>query len=226
MLAADGLNVSIATLRRHLGEKRKGRGGERSATPKGGRREPSARASRVRRSLPAPPRPRPRTTAKDRNRAQRVRSRQCQARSSGRPTRRGPEDRMTHPSLERHPFPFDETASKFRSALNEQGDLRGGRKQGRGREVARFDGARPQSDPKRRRGLRHRRRHLKPRRFQIIRKRGGLRTRKSGRSGRMDSLRQYLRRKQREHRRRQHGGPQQHGRRRLWPDAQPVSRRT
>jgi hypothetical protein len=33
MLAADGLNVSIATLRRHLGEKRKGRGGERSETP-------------------------------------------------------------------------------------------------------------------------------------------------------------------------------------------------
>jgi hypothetical protein len=35
MLAADGLNVSIATLRRHLGEKRKGRGGERNETPKG-----------------------------------------------------------------------------------------------------------------------------------------------------------------------------------------------
>lgn len=34
MLAADGLNVSIATLRRHLGEKRKGRGGERIETPK------------------------------------------------------------------------------------------------------------------------------------------------------------------------------------------------
>ena len=36
LLAADGLNVSIATLRRHLGEKRKGRGGERSETPKAG----------------------------------------------------------------------------------------------------------------------------------------------------------------------------------------------
>ena len=33
MLAADGLNVSIATLRRHLGEKRKGRGDGRSRTP-------------------------------------------------------------------------------------------------------------------------------------------------------------------------------------------------
>jgi hypothetical protein len=36
MLAADGLNVSIATLRRHLGEKRKGRGGERGAIQKAG----------------------------------------------------------------------------------------------------------------------------------------------------------------------------------------------
>ncbi len=36
MLAADGLNVSIATLRRHLGKKRKGKGGERSETPKAG----------------------------------------------------------------------------------------------------------------------------------------------------------------------------------------------
>jgi hypothetical protein len=36
MLAADGLNVSIATLRRHLGEKRKGKGGESSETPKAG----------------------------------------------------------------------------------------------------------------------------------------------------------------------------------------------
>jgi DNA-binding protein H-NS len=33
MLAADGLDVSIATLRRHLGEKRKGRAAERSETP-------------------------------------------------------------------------------------------------------------------------------------------------------------------------------------------------
>jgi hypothetical protein len=36
MLAADGLKVSIATLRRHLGEKRKGKGGERSERPKAG----------------------------------------------------------------------------------------------------------------------------------------------------------------------------------------------
>ncbi|MGC1862490.1 MAG: hypothetical protein WA733_15585 [Methylocystis sp.] len=34
MLAADGLNVSIATLRRHLGEKRKGRGEARGAIQK------------------------------------------------------------------------------------------------------------------------------------------------------------------------------------------------
>ena len=34
MLAADGLNVSIATLRRHLGEKRKGKGEERGAIRK------------------------------------------------------------------------------------------------------------------------------------------------------------------------------------------------
>src|SRR5512136_1933946 len=36
MLAADGLNVSIATLRRHLGEKRKGRGGVHSEIRKAG----------------------------------------------------------------------------------------------------------------------------------------------------------------------------------------------
>jgi hypothetical protein len=40
MLAADGLTVSIATLRRHLGEKRKGREGERSETPKAGSVDP------------------------------------------------------------------------------------------------------------------------------------------------------------------------------------------
>jgi hypothetical protein len=36
MLAADGLTVSIATLRRHLGEKRKGKGGEHGAIQKAG----------------------------------------------------------------------------------------------------------------------------------------------------------------------------------------------
>ncbi len=53
MLAADGLNVSIATLRRHLGEKRKGKGEELGAIRKAGSVDPQPTPPELARPLGA-----------------------------------------------------------------------------------------------------------------------------------------------------------------------------
>jgi hypothetical protein len=54
MLAADGMNVSIATLRRHLGEKRKGKGEEPGAIRKAGSVNPQSAPPELARPSGAP----------------------------------------------------------------------------------------------------------------------------------------------------------------------------